>query len=79
MRATLSLSLVALGLVGSTTAYPQPYQDTETVLSASSASTNQQKADAVKEAFQHAWNGYMKYAFPHDELHPVSNGYGDSR
>jgi len=37
------------------------------------------QADAVKEAFQHAWNGYTKYAFPHDELHPVSNGYGDSR
>lgn len=37
------------------------------------------QADAVKEAFQHAWNGYTKYAFPHDELRPVSNGYGDSR
>lgn len=37
------------------------------------------QADAVKEAFQHAWDGYSKYAFPHDELHPVSNGYGDSR
>lgn len=37
------------------------------------------RAHAIKEAFQHAWDGYMKYAFPHDELHPVSNGYGDSR
>lgn len=78
MRVTLSLFLVTLGLVGSTTAHPF-WQDAETVLSASSVSTNQQKADAVKEAFQHAWNGYMKYAFPHDELHPVSNGHGDSR
>lgn len=78
MRVTLSLFLVALGLVESITAHPF-WQDDETVLSASSVSTNQQKADAVKEAFQHAWNGYMKYAFPHDELHPVSNGYGDSR
>lgn len=41
--------------------------------------SNQAKADAVKEAFQHAWNGYMKYAFPHDELTPVSNGHADSR
>lgn len=38
-----------------------------------------QRAQAVKDAFQFAWDGYYKYAFPHDELHPVSNGYGDSR
>ncbi|OJD32067.1 glycoside hydrolase family 47 protein [Diplodia corticola] len=37
------------------------------------------KADAVKDAFNFAWNGYYTYAFPHDELHPVSNGFGDSR
>ncbi|KAL4917875.1 mannosyl-oligosaccharide alpha-1,2-mannosidase 1B [Aspergillus aurantiobrunneus] len=37
------------------------------------------RADAVKEAFFHAWDGYYEYAFPHDELHPISNGYGDSR
>ncbi|KAF4637790.1 hypothetical protein G7Y89_g289 [Cudoniella acicularis] len=40
---------------------------------------NRQRADAVKEAFTFAWNGYKKYAFPHDELHPISNGYSDSR
>ena len=37
------------------------------------------KPDAIKEAFQHAWDGYTKYAFPHDELYPISNGHGDSR
>ena len=37
------------------------------------------RADAVREAFRHAWNGYRRYAFPHDELRPVSNGFGDSR
>lgn len=70
-----SLSLAALGLTGSALAYPYP--ETEAVLR--SDLTDQQKADAVKEAFQHAWDGYMKYAYPHDELHPVSNGFGDSR
>lgn len=40
---------------------------------------SQIRAAAVKEAFQFAWDGYYKYAFPHDELHPVSNGYSDSR
>ncbi|KAL4798998.1 glycoside hydrolase [Aspergillus venezuelensis] len=37
------------------------------------------RADAVKEAFSHAWDGYYKYAFPNDELRPISNGYGNSR
>lgn len=71
-----SLSLpLALGLVGTVAAYPYPEQDSVS----RRGSDNQAKADAVKEAFQHAWDGYVKYAFPHDELHPVSNGYGDSR
>ncbi|KAG9240026.1 glycoside hydrolase [Calycina marina] len=37
------------------------------------------RSDQVKEAFQHAWDGYYKHAFPHDELHPVSNTFSDSR
>ncbi|KAJ5162557.1 Glycoside hydrolase family 47 [Penicillium coprophilum] len=72
---SLSLPLAVLSLVGPAAAYPYP--ESEVVLRHDS--DKQAKADAVKEAFQHAWNGYVKYAFPHDELHPVSNGYGDSR
>jgi len=40
---------------------------------------DQDRANGVKEAFQFAWDGYHKYAFPHDELKPVSRGFGDSR
>jgi mannosyl-oligosaccharide alpha-1,2-mannosidase len=40
---------------------------------------SQARAAAVKEAFQFAWDGYYKYAFPHDELRPVTNGFSDSR
>ncbi|KAJ8481787.1 hypothetical protein ONZ45_g15193 [Pleurotus djamor] len=31
------------------------------------------RAMHVREAFQHAYHGYEKYALPHDELKPVSN------
>lgn len=38
---------------------------------------------AIVDAFQHAWNGYSKYCFGNDTLHPVTNtceddfgGYG---
>jgi hypothetical protein len=33
-----------------------------------------ERAVQVKEAFRHAYHGYEQYAFPHDELLPVSNG-----
>lgn len=38
-----------------------------------------EKADQVKDAFKFAWDGYYEYAFPNDELHPVSNTFGNSR
>lgn len=72
---SLSLPLAVLGLVGSAAAYPNP--ETGAILRRDS--DKQAKANAVKEAFQHAWDGYMEYAFPHDELRPVSNGSADSR
>lgn len=43
------------------------------------SSTAARRMAGVKEAFNHAWTGYRQHAFPHDELHPVSDGYGDSR
>lgn len=33
---------------------------------------------AVKGAFLHAWSGYEKYAFEHDELRPCTNDYRDN-
>lgn len=37
------------------------------------------RREAIKSAFEFAWNGYYRIAFPHDELHPVSNTSGFSR
>ena len=30
--------------------------------------------ETVREMFTHAYDGYMRYAFPHDELKPLSRG-----
>ncbi|KAK4947732.1 Mannosyl-oligosaccharide alpha-1,2-mannosidase 1B [Elasticomyces elasticus] len=38
-----------------------------------------QRAQFVKEAFELAWDGYYKYAFPNDELLPVNNSFSNSR
>nr|CDJ88607.1 Glycoside hydrolase domain containing protein [Haemonchus contortus] len=32
---------------------------------------------AVVDAFKHAWEGYRKYAWGHDQLKPISGGYSD--
>lgn len=37
------------------------------------------RANAVRDAFQFAWDGYYKYAFPNDELLPVNNSFSNSR
>lgn len=37
------------------------------------------RAEEVKKAFKHAWDGYSKYAYGHDEIQPLSNGVSDSR
>lgn len=37
------------------------------------------RASDVRRAFQTAWDGYYKYAFPHDDLLPLTNSYEDDR
>jgi mannosidase alpha-like ER degradation enhancer 1 len=34
--------------------------------------------NATREMFYYGFNMYMKYAFPHDELKPLSKSYTDS-
>ncbi|KAI9690667.1 MAG: maturation of Asn-linked oligosaccharides protein [Bogoriella megaspora] len=36
------------------------------------------RANEVKKAFVTAWDGYFQYAFPNDELHPISNTFSNS-
>ncbi|KAH0262348.1 hypothetical protein KCU71_g20600, partial [Aureobasidium melanogenum] len=39
----------------------------------------QKRAQAVKEAFEFAWYGYHTYAFPNDELLPVTDSFSNTR
>jgi len=38
-----------------------------------------ERAEAIKRGFVHGWNGYVKHAFPHDMLRPLSNTVVDDR
>jgi len=40
---------------------------------------NTRRANSVKQAFEVSWDGYYKYAFPHDSLKPIANSYQDDR
>ena len=35
------------------------------------------RRNAIREAFQHSWKGYHRYAWMHDEVRPISGGYRD--
>ena len=35
------------------------------------------KQAKIREAFQHAWRGYKRYAWGHDMLKPISKSYED--
>lgn len=75
---SLSLSLTALSLLRTTVAHPHYTRQAEQVQRRQNDEASY-RAEAVREAFHFAWNGYYTYAFPHDELHPVTNTSGDSR
>ncbi|KAL7929065.1 glycoside hydrolase family 47 protein [Trichoderma chlorosporum] len=72
----ISSSVFALGLVAPALAYPKPGPKPSV---SKRGSPNPTRAAAVKAAFQTSWNAYHQYAFPHDDLHPVSNTYDDER
>ena len=46
-------------------------------LSVSAQTSNKTLAAEVKAEFLHAWNGYKKYAWGHDDLKPLSKAYHD--
>src|SRR5687768_15581722 len=46
-------------------------------LSLSAQQPNRRLAAEVKAEFMHAWNGYKKYAWGHDDLKPLSKSYHD--
>ncbi|KAF9425138.1 hypothetical protein BGZ94_007807 [Podila epigama] len=38
----------------------------------------ERRLKAVRDGFEHAWQGYRRYAWGHDEVRPVSGGYKDT-
>ena len=62
---TKSLALLLIFVISAPIANSQP------------APNKQRLAAEVKSEFLHAWNGYKKYAWGHDDLRPLTKGYHD--
>ncbi|ESZ97936.1 hypothetical protein SBOR_1701 [Sclerotinia borealis F-4128] len=78
MRSLFTTVLALASLALTTSGVPHHPQPEKRQYYGNPANTVERQA-AVKEAFTFAWDGYYKYAFPHDELHPIANSYSDSR
>ncbi|KAG5300594.1 mannosyl-oligosaccharide alpha-1,2-mannosidase precursor [Histoplasma ohiense] len=72
-HAFVRVVLTAFALVGYVVSSPVASQEN------SNSRKNAKRAQEVKDAFEFAWSGYMEYAFPQDELRPVSNTSSNSR
>lgn len=81
MRSIATLSIIALAAINSfkVDARPTTVKRASLLANDSVNVTVDSRADAVRQAFLHGWNGYVTYAFGHDELLPVSMKPSDSR
>lgn len=68
-------SLLLLELASTVLAVPSPSENA----AARRPKQDKRKAQAVKSAFEFSWEGYLNHSFPHDTLHPLSNGFEDDR
>src|SRR3954463_9903809 len=73
-----SRALIVLALcLASYSAFAQKTSSPAKKELAAQAAANAATAAEVRAEFLHAWNGYKKYAWGHDELKPLSNSYRD--
>lgn len=73
-------ALAVLGFASQVTASPASQRPPQTShYPGPTYVANATRANAVKAAFQTAWDGYYKYAYGHDSLRPVSNTFSDDR
>src|SRR5262245_42876484 len=78
MRALLVLIFYAFnGIATAQSAAPGPPPRPGHAHATSTRTANAEMAEAVRQEFLHAWNGYKRYAWGHDELKPLSKSYRD--
>ncbi|KAJ4304768.1 maturation of Asn-linked oligosaccharides protein [Kalmusia sp. IMI 367209] len=74
--ARVKLAVAGAALLSGASALPR---DTRAFQKRQDLPPAEERAQGVVDTFRTAWEGYYKYAFPNDELKPVSNGVSNSR
>lgn len=54
-----------------------PPKPGETAPLVAASPSPEDRVEAVREAFRHAWKGYREFAWGHDELKPLSKSFGE--
>lgn len=75
----LTLSAAVLSVVSALPAKPPNEQSYTAPEKRQYYSLPTDRAQAVVDTFKLSWSGYYKYAFPNDELKPLTNSFGNSR
>ena len=79
VRLTSSLALGGAVLLNAVCAKPVGWSNGAQEKRQYDAPPAADRAQAVIDTFRLSWEGYHTYAFPADELKPVSNNAGNSR
>ncbi|KAJ5536746.1 mannosyl-oligosaccharide alpha-1-2-mannosidase 1B [Penicillium frequentans] len=80
MAPGLSHALMALAMIGQASAAPSHARSSATCGTVqfdfpAGTNKNDPRAEAVKQAYVREWNEYSKYAFPNDDLLPITHNY----
>lgn len=79
MQLTFQTLLGAAALTSVVQGSPFPQSNVQNPGASAGYVVNHHRANAVKDAFVFAWDGYYKYAFPNDQLDPQTNTFSNPR
>jgi len=71
------LNCAIIALCATFASAPSRAQDTTSARATEAATADSVMAASVRREFEHAWSGYKRYAWGHDELLPLSKSYHD--
>ncbi|MCU1283787.1 MAG: glycoside hydrolase family 47 protein [Acidobacteriales bacterium] len=76
-KSSVAVVLFVCFVLSSTAAVAAGSASRKNPKSADDRKANAEMADQVRQEFLHAWSGYKKYAWGHDELRPLTKTYRD--
>ena len=73
----ISLAILTIFVLATILSMQRSSGATKRAAAPPAASEAQQRQDAIRSAFVHSWTAYERFAWGHDELHPLTNRSND--